>query len=1136
MPLGMMLRRMWRERRLIGVLLLAVCLVTGFFALEPLYVRAVSEAGIRYAVANTAPSALNITLNNREPFTPETWDVISGELSGIVTRIDSSARSAALTCGYRYSLGEPTTIYTRAAPNCYQFSSFSNMTDLFTVVEGRWPVRLATPAAATGAGLTGEQRAAQQVGVYSRGQVEAVISREAAEEANVEVGNRLVVGAEPSRTAIVHIVGLVEPLLSLEDPFWEGQRIMVSGQNTPISAFEERFDFGLIVTEGAFNDWLAATTDGNTYIWRLETNSDVIHADTLDLLAAKLERVQNSLQTRYPDLLVFSGLTDLITVFRQGVEATQGPVMFLTGAVLILMLYHLVTTVALVLEQQGGEWAAISSRGGSVWQLIGMQLFTVSILAAVGMVVGPFIAQGILLLMERIGPLARTLQGATLGVRTLPLRPFVMSAFAAVASAVVLTLPAWPAARRSLLKLKQMTSRPPMRPAWARYGLDFVFLLVGLGFMLRLYFLISGDVGASLEALLDNPAALIRSLAKGVSETGGLNDPFNLLGPALVLTGTALLWLRIFPLLMRLAGRLLGAVRGLTLPLAVWSVERDPGHYAQLVLLLIGTLALGTASLALESTRDTGAWNVARHETGANVRLTLDPGQVDLGTNWLALPDVIDGASVMVAQTPQLAGQVQQTVLGVEPQVFAAAFPAYVDAVAPLQAETPPPLAGLELPSEATALALSVYAEVSESSFTQTQFTARFIDALGVPLEVPLTTDDPTVSGVFVTYTAVLPEGLGRAPWRLTGLQINSRQDGETTFSHTIYVDDVAVVDAGGAETVLVDFEAAGLPNWVASLDNRQQPTDLTLNRSTVQATSGSASLMIAYRIREARGVVLEPSITIDAQPVQAIPVVVSAAFAEYHGTRSVTRTSYQVGDEASVTLGLPFGNTTLFYRIVGIIPDFPTQSDRQNFLVARTDWLQAVLNTSATPLGFYDWNQVWLETAQREPSQAFRDAVLVLPGVGTITAAWDRYNDIQRDPLPNAVTGMLFAGFWVSLTLSVLDFGFYLAMTARRRSVTFAVLQAMGWDGRKLWSLLAAEQVVLVIPALIVGVALGGLLAYLLLPFLQLIGGAVLRFPVGSVALLVLTLVAAFAMLLGGTAAFLRRQAIHQVLRVGDE
>jgi len=130
----------------------------------------------------------------------------------------------------------------------------------------------------------------------------------------------------------------------------------------------------------------------------------------------------------------------------------------------------------------------------------------------------------------------------------------------------------------------------------------------------------------------------------------------------------------------------------------------------------------------------------------------------------------------------------------------------------------------------------------------------------------------------------------------------------------------------------------------------------------------------------------------------------------------------------------------------------------------------------------------------------------------------------------------MLFAGFWVSLALSVLDFGFYLAVTAGRRAVSFAVLQSMGWESRNIWSQLAVEQAALITPALLVGVALGGALAYLLLPFLELIGGEALRFPLLEVGGLLLVLVIAFSLLLAVTAVFLRRQQVHQVLRMGEE
>ncbi|GAB4569494.1 MAG: hypothetical protein Kow0077_02120 [Anaerolineae bacterium] len=1137
MPLDMIARRLWRERRLLSVLLLAVCLVTGFFALGPLYVRAVSEAGLRYAVENTAPEQLNITLNNPEPLGPEVWELLNRELSGVVTDLYRISRSAGTVNGYVYTLGEPTTRFTPATPNDYQIVAYSNLRDIFTLVEGRWPERLAPPTAALVSGLSDEEAAENQLGDYSRGEVEAVVSVTAAREAQLEVGNRLVVGDDPSGpTAVVRIVGLVEPRIPLDDPFWEGQRLVVRGRWVPISLIEERYDFGLIVPEGAFDDWIAPTTQGNSYLWVLRTNPDVVHADTLDALEQRLNTVQNTLRARYPNMLIFSGLIDLIADFRAGLAATEGPIVLLSGAVLVLMLYHLVTTVALVLEQQSGEWAAISSRGGSVLQLIQMQALTMSLLGIIGVGVGPFVAQGILLLLERVGPLARTLEGASLGVAGLPPRAFVLSGVAALAAVVVLTLPAWPAARRSLLRLKQLVSRPPTRPAWARYFLDFVLLGLGLAFMLRLYFMVSGDVGSSLQTLLSDPASLIRLIASGVDEAGGLNDPFNLVGPALLLTGAALLWLRVFPLIMRAFGALFRRDRGLTAPLALWTVERDPGHYAQLVLLLIGTLALGTASLALDATRDVGAWSIAWHEVGAHVRVVLDPVQTPDLPDWTALPDVTGGDTLLSATTPHVAGRRDTTAIALEPERFAEAFPEWGEVVAPLAGLTAPQRPGITLPDDAVRVSVQVYARpVGESDLlTETNLNLMLRDSVGVPVEVPLETADPAAEGYFVAYEAALP-AVGRSPWQLTGFRILTRRADLQDFSHEIVLDDVIAVKADGEAVVVEDFEG-DTARWQFPSSRFQLADDLRVTPVTEPVAGGAGSLALRYRIRRVGNALLEPVLQVNPVAEPVIPLVVSRGFAEYQGERSAQRAAYRVGDEDLLDLTLPHGNVRFRFRVTGIVDEFPTQQRGDNFVIGWIAQLRPALNATTTPAAFYDYNQAWLELAEREPAAALTTALSAVPGVTEVLYAWDRYNALQREPLPNAITGMLFAGFWVSLALSVLDFAFYLAVTARRRAISFAVLQALGWDARHIWSVLAAEQTALVIPALVIGVLLGALLAYLMLPFLELVGGQALRFPAGSVAGLLVVLVAVFGVLLALTAIFLRRQSVHQVLRMGEE
>ncbi len=1139
MPLQMIIHRMWRERRLLGVLLVAVCLVTGFFSLGPLYTRAVSEVALRSAVESAAPRQLDIVLSNREPFGPETWDVLNRELRGVVIDLQRSARSKGAVNGYVYALGEPLTVFAQSTPNDYLIVAYSNLQQIFTLVDGRWPERLPPPTARLGAGLSDEEQAANQVGLYSRGQVEAVVAVEAAREARIEVGNRLVIGAEPTGpTAIVHIVGLVEPALPLDDPFWDGQRIVVQGQRVQVSLTSERFDFGLIVPEGAFDDWIAPATRGSTYTWTLKVDPDTLHADALDALEGCLARLQSALRTRYPDILIFSGLFDLIGTFRAGLAETEGPVVLLSGAMLVVMLYHLATTVALVLEQQGVEWASIASRGGSVAQLIGMQALTMSAPGAISMIAGPFIAEAMLLLLARVGPLAQALGDARPGGGFLPPRIFGLSAAAALAAVMALTLPALPAARRSLLQLRQLISRPPVRPLWARYFLDIILLTIGLALLLRLYFLVSGDAGASIGALLRDPAALIALIAAGAGQGGGLNDPFNLLGPALILTGAALLWLRLFPLLMRLIGQLFRADDGLTVSLALWSVERDPGHYAQLVLLLIGTLALGTASLALEATRDAGAWAVAYHEVGATARLELEPARLQKQPAWSDLPGVTAAGSLLVTATPHRAGQRDTTLIGVNPAAFAAAFPALAETVAPLQGLSAPSPPGLALPEDAVALALQVYAEPAgeDGPPTETRMAVELVDALGVPLSLALTTVDPTAAGRFAAYEAALPEGVGRPPWRLTGIRLAGRRGEVQNFSHRVFLDTITARRADGSTVMIEDFEAGRTAGWGESSQADFPPGGaLRVFPDESRAASGQTSLAVEYRIQRRGTGTTQPLLTVNEGSETVVPLIVSRGFAEYFGGRT-RRAPLAVGDEGLFDLTLDNGPARFRYRVVAIAGNFPTLGADDNFAIGRLDHLRPTLNRGASVEAFYDENQVWVELAGREPPPDFRAAVSALPGVSGVAYAWDRYNAIQRDPLANAVTGMLYAGFWVSLLLSVLDFGFYLAVTARRRALSFAVLQAMGWPIGGIWRVLATEQAALVMPAMLVGIGLGVALAYLLLPFLTLIGGQALHLPIGGVVGLLVALMVTFGVLLGIAAIILRRQSVHHMLRLGEE
>lgn len=1195
MTIGLILKRMRREWRSLSVLLLAVCLLTGFFALGPFYVRAVTDVGLRFDLDNAAPRERLITLIvDNEPLTGESFDVVRDELGDLAVGYryfiradytpptsDTGANSRDLaTGGYIFRYGEPVTVQSSRTDSVYQPYAFADMPAILNLVEGRWPVRLPTPDEVDPAGLSDEEQQARQVGIYNRGEVEVVVTSTVAQEAHLELGSRIVLGTRladgTGEVASIVVVGIVEP----KDPaglIWEGNRNFLEGSRVETTPGNFRYDFGMASIPEAYTDWLRAVTPGNSYVYQFQTNTGAISADNARVVSDHLARLQSRLSAYHPGLSVLSGLTNILDNFAGNVSETEGPIILLSGAILIMMLYHLINTVALVLEQQGSEWSTIVSRGGSVPQLVALQLVTVGLLGLIGMAAGPLLSVVFMRVMEHFGPLSNALGGRALGSTGIPAISVYMSTGAALAAVIVLTSPALPAANRSLLRLKQLVSRPPTRPAWARFALDFVLLAIGLGFMLRLYYLVGGKFGDLLNNLIAAPRDVIRLIADNLTETGGLNDPFNLLGPALVLTGAALVWLRFFPWLMDLFSRLFARSRHLTTPLALWNVARDPSHYAQLVLLLIGTLALGTASLGLSATRDRGAWAAAHDETGGSARIEIDPAALDATTvRWDRLPGVSSSAMFLHAEgDPGSSSRGDVQLFGVTPDAMRA-FPELSGAIKPLAAIPAPPVPGLALPDDANVLTVQVYStppERDDEPAVSVQLTAYVQDALGVPYTVPLVPpgagptsvapdaqqaeqtiiDAPTPAEEWLTFSGALPAA-GRLPYALMRIGINARRGNLDAFEHTIYLDRIAAQDAFGTSETVESFEdetnawaeaTAANPyaaSWAATADSVSRVQGVIPQRVTdeVPPVEGDAVLRLDYRTGRLGGVQREPSIVVNEPQAGRIPVVITDRFARtFAGTatyQSAADEPLAVGDEKNLVLNLGTGSVEIGFVVVGVVDDIPSVPDSEPAMIAPLELIQPVINQAAASNAFFGRNEIWLELPDREPSDALQDEIAALPGVTGTAWAWTRYGEIQREPLPSAVAGMLFAGFWISLALSLLDFGFYLMVTAKQRSFTFGVLRSLGWNAGHIWRLLLIEQIVLIAPALIIGSLIGLGLAYLLLPFLALVGGETLSIPWLSLGAMLLALIVSYSVLMGVTAVYLRRMSVNQVLRLEGE
>jgi hypothetical protein len=227
--------------------------------------------------------------------------------------------------------------------------------------------------------------------------------------------------------------------------------------------------------------------------------------------------------------------------------------------------------------------------------------------------------------------------------------------------------------------------------------------------------------------------------------------------------------------------------------------------------------------------------------------------------------------------------------------------------------------------------------------------------------------------------------------------------------------------------------------------------------------------------------------------------------------------------------------------EILGTVAEFPPLDPGQPFvLVDRTTLdLARFAATGQTP-PIDEW---WLDVDEGD-GEAVADAVRGSPIAASLVI--DRATlgeSLATDPVSLGIIGALGLGAVAALVFAAIGFIVSATVSTTERMGEFALLQALGLSGRQLVVWLSLESAFLLGIGLLAGVALGLLLAWLVLPFATLTatGAAAVPAPVVVVpwaAILPASLLA--AVLLAVTMLVVRRQlpsvSLSGVLRARDE
>lgn len=443
------------------------------------------------------------------------------------------------------------------------------------------------------------------------GPVEVLISEDLATRLGLQVGEEYLLlgprtiatanpapGEDSSQSAreqaamsvSIRIAGVWRPQ-DPEDPYWFYQ---------PATLYETVF-----VPEQSFTERLSARNPHSVYValWYLLADGSGIRSADVQGVRARIARSATEIGTLLAGTRLDISPAEPLGRHQEQVQRLTLILTVFSIPVLGLIAYFIILVAGLVVQRQSNEISVLRSRGASRAQVLGIYLLEWLLLGALALGVGVLLGEFAAFLMTW------TRSFLDLEVRErLPLemtpdawqRAWQMLALLLLAS----LLPAFAAARYTIVSYKSERARSTRKPWWQRAYLDLLLLV---------------PVYYGYTQL--NQRGTIAFLGFGVGSGDPFGNPLLLLAPSLFIFALALVSTRVFPLVMSLLAWLANRMPGVSTVTALRYLARSQAAYTGPVLLLVLTLSLATFTASMARTLDNHLFDQIYYENGGDMRL-----------------------------------------------------------------------------------------------------------------------------------------------------------------------------------------------------------------------------------------------------------------------------------------------------------------------------------------------------------------------------------------------------------------------------------------------------------------------------------------------------------------------------------
>lgn len=443
------------------------------------------------------------------------------------------------------------------------------------------------------------------------GPVEVLIAEELAARLGLQVGEEyLLLGPrviqmanqapddDPNQTAReqaamsvpVRIAG-VWRAKDIEDPYWFYQ---------PSTLNETVF-----VPQQSFSERLAARNPAPVYValWYLMADGSGIRSSDVLVTRARINRTITEVGTILAGTRLDISPADALGRHQEQVQRLTLILTVFSIPVLGLIAYFIILVAGLVVQRQSNEISVLRSRGASRAQVLGIYLLEWLLLGALALGLGVLLGELAAFLMTWTRSFLDLVPREALPIEMTPdawQRAWQVLALLLVAS----LLPAFGAARYTIVSFKSERARSTRKPWWQRAYLDLLLLI---------------PVYYGYTQL--NQRGTIAFLGFGVGSGDPFGNPLLLLAPSLFIFALALLATRLFPMLMSLLAWAANRLPGVATVTALRYLARSTAAYTGPVLLLVLTLSLATFTASMARTLDNHLYDQIYYDNGGDMRL-----------------------------------------------------------------------------------------------------------------------------------------------------------------------------------------------------------------------------------------------------------------------------------------------------------------------------------------------------------------------------------------------------------------------------------------------------------------------------------------------------------------------------------